>query len=342
MSHHLDSPLARQDPRLNITDQYLFDDGPNLVLVMNVRTSLAGDQHTDQYHPEARYEFRIHLDGAAREELTYRFTFSATEDGAQPFTVQRLTGPSAGDDGAEGTVIATGRSGQPSVNDGGAQAWAGPAVDPFFLDLAQLDAVDHAVQHGDSADLTRWVPGVAHDTFAGSTVCSIVLVLPVGADGLGVGRRIAAWSTTRLATDAGGWRQIGRTGLPMIWPIFRDAGTGAASHANQTHPADDAVNFGVAIGELVASVVRRRGTSDRPEVYSENVVSRIVPDLLPYVVGSPALFGFAGFNGRRLADNAPEVMFSLATNSAVPIGLAAGDLKRSQDAFPYVVPATDL
>ena len=63
MSHHLDSPLARQDPRLNITDQYLFDDGPNLVLVMNVRTSLAGDPHVDPFHPEARYEFRIHLDG---------------------------------------------------------------------------------------------------------------------------------------------------------------------------------------------------------------------------------------------------------------------------------------
>ena len=342
MSHHLDSPLARQDPRLNITDQYLFDDGPNVVLVMNVRTSLAGDPHIDRYHPEARYEFRIHLDGAAREELTYRFAFGATEDGAQPFIVQRLTGPSAGDDGADGAVIARGRTGQSLVNDEGVQIWAGPAVEPFFLDLAQLDAVDHAVQHGDDADLTRWVPGVAHDTFAGSTVCSIVLVLPVGTDGLADGRHIAAWSTTRLATDAGGWRQVGRTGLPMIWPIFRDAATDAASHANETHPADDVMNYGVAIGELVASVVRRRGTSDRPEVHAASVVSRIVPDLLPYVVGSPALFGFAGFNGRRLADNAPEVMFSLATNSAITIGLTADDLKRSQDGFPYVVPATAL
>ena len=58
----VDSPLARQDPRLNITDQYLFEDGPNLVLVMNVRTSLAGDPHTDRYHPEARYEFRLNGD----------------------------------------------------------------------------------------------------------------------------------------------------------------------------------------------------------------------------------------------------------------------------------------
>lgn len=339
MSHHLDSPLARQDPRLNITDQYLFEDGPNLVLVMNVRTSLAGDPHTDRYHPQARYEFRIHLDGGPREDLTYRFAFGPTALGAQPFTVERLARPAAGDDGADGTVIARGRTGEPLVTDEGGQVWVGPAVEPFFLDLDQLHAVDHVVQQGEDADLTRWVPGVARDTFAGSTVCSIVLCVPVGVGPLTAGRRIATWSTSRLATDAGGWRQIGRTGLPMIWPIFRDAGADAASHANQTHPADDAVNFAGAIGELVASVVRRRGTSDRPEVHAANVVNRIVPDLLPYVVGSPALFGFAGFNGRRLADNAPEVMFSLVTNSAVPVGLTAGDLKRSQDGFPYVVPA---
>jgi hypothetical protein len=88
----------------------------------------------------------------------------------------------------------------------------------------------------------------------------------------------------------------------------------------------------------VASVVRRRGTSDRPEIYAADVVKRIVPDLVRYVVGTPALFGFSRFNGRRLADNSAEIMFSLATNSAVTSGLTA-DPSRSQDVFPFVVPA---
>ncbi len=68
-------------------------------------------------------------------------------------------------------------------------------------------------------------------------------------------------------------------------------------------------------------------------------MERIVPDVLRYVVGSPAAFGFARFNGRRLADNAPEVVFSLATNSAVATGLRATDIRRSQETFPFVVPA---
>jgi hypothetical protein len=37
---------------------------------------------------------------------------------------------------------------------------------------------------------------------------------------------------------------------------------------------------------------------------------RVVPDVLPYLVGTPTTFGFAGRNGRTLADNAPEVMLS--------------------------------
>src|SRR5690348_16478554 len=91
MSHHLDSPLARQDPRLNITDQYVFDAGEETVLIMNVRTSLAGDGHADAFHPEARYEFKIHLDGNLDEDITYRFAFGSADDGSQPYTVDLLT-----------------------------------------------------------------------------------------------------------------------------------------------------------------------------------------------------------------------------------------------------------
>ena len=48
---------------------------------------------------------------------------------------------------------------------------------------------------------------------------------------------------------------------------------------------------------------------------------QLFPDVLPYVVGTPATFGFAARNGRTLADNAPEAMFSLVTGTAIPAGL---------------------
>ena len=48
------------------------------------------------------------------------------------------------------------------------------------------------------------------------------------------------------------------------------------------------------------------------------------PDTLPYTVGTPAAFGFIELNRRSLTDNAPNVMFSLASNTRI-----------AQD-FPYV------
>ncbi len=341
MSHHLDSPLARQDPRLNITDLYVFDAHGATVLVMNVRTSLAGDEHRDPFHPEARYEFKIHFDGSEREHVTYRVTFGSGYGSHQRYVVERLTGEAAGSDAATGTVIADGRTGEVLTTHDGGQVWAGRAVEPFYLDLRQLHDVQHLVQHGGDVDLTRWTRGAAEDSFAGSTVWSVVLTVPVGVDGLTTGRHLCTWATTRLATDAGGWRQVGRTGLPMIWPIFRPADSEESSRANQAHPAEDPATYGPAIAELVSSTVERIGTSDRPDAYADSVVERIVADLLRYVVGSPAVFGFARFNGRRLTDNAPEAMFSLATNSAVPTGTRTVDARRSQEEFPYVIPAPE-
>ena len=66
----------------------------------------------------------------------------------------------------------------------------------------------------------------------------------------------------------------------------------------------------------------------------------LFPDVLPYVIGTPASYGFAGFNGRTLADNAPEAMLSLVTGTAVPSGLKPAVAGHQRDSsFPYVVPA---
>ena len=61
---------------------------------------------------------------------------------------------------------------------------------------------------------------------------------------------------------------------------------------------------------------------------------------MPYTAGTPATYSFATFNGRTLADNAPEAMLSLVTNTAVPSGLkpAVAEQLRNKN-FPYVVPA---
>jgi hypothetical protein len=51
MSHHLDSPLAREDTRLDITDVYLFRGTAGTVFVMNVNPSVAGRNYPERFAP---------------------------------------------------------------------------------------------------------------------------------------------------------------------------------------------------------------------------------------------------------------------------------------------------
>jgi hypothetical protein len=102
MSHHLDSPAARQDVRLDITDLYVFRGAEGTVFVMDVNHSLAtevtGVQAPAGYHPEARYEFKLDTDGDAVEDLVYRFVFG-------PLDIDRLRWRTRVDRTRRGSVL---------------------------------------------------------------------------------------------------------------------------------------------------------------------------------------------------------------------------------------------
>jgi hypothetical protein len=153
------------------------------------------------------------------------------------------------------------------------------------------------------------------------------------------GAHIGVWCATKLATDAGGWRQINRGGHPMMWPIFWPDDTDFSNPADTGHPSQDFDAFGKFIGDQVAAVVAANGTSDDPKGYGQTVARELFPDVLRYVVGTPATYGFATRNGRTMADNAPEVMLSLVSGTAVRSGLKPSVARNQRDKnFPYVVP----
>jgi len=342
MSHHLDSPLASADVRLDITDLYVFAGQSGTVFVMNVCTSLAGDIPTRGFHPEALYEFKIDTDDDAVEDLTLRFHFDDRDGaGLQRYTLARLTGVDAADPHAPGTTVATGVTETALTTDAGVRVWIGVAGDPFWMEPEVLHAVAHALQDGTVVDLTDWDPATASNQFAGHTVYSIVLEvpaaeLPTRADHH---HRIGVWALSTLATDTGGWRSINRAGLPMIHPLFTPFNEDLGDRLNDGSPATDVDTFADFVISAVAAVVTATGTASDPTAYAQAVADRLLPNVLPYTVGTPAVFGFASWNGRSLIDNAPDVMFTLATNT--PLSLCIGKESvspRPSTVFPYVPP----
>jgi Domain of unknown function (DUF4331) len=340
MSHHLDTPLARQSGRLYIDDLFVFPGDRSTVLIMDVNSTVTGPDVQRGFDPDGRYEFKVHVDDAEFEALTYRVSFGdAGADGRQELLLHALTGEEARDESAVGTMVLDGQTGK-TLSGGDTRIWAGRIGDPFYVDLSLLGIVNSAVQHGTAADWSAWNAGSAQNSFAGTTVESIVLEIFHEHPQLHAGASVGVWSATKLSTDAGGWRQINRAGHPMMWPIFWPDDTDFSDPADQRHPSADFNEAGKHIGDLITAAVAANNTSDDPQGYGQTVARALLPDRLHYVVGTPASYGFAVRNGRTLADNAPEAMLSLALNTGVNSGLkpAVSAHLRSPH-FPYVVPA---
>ena len=340
MSHHLDTPLAAQTGQLLIDDLYVFPGEDSTVFVMDVNSNVNGLHSEPGFHPEARYEIKVHFDGAGFETLTYRVSFGeADSDGQQALRLEVLTGDQARGDAGSGELVLEGRTGE-TATAAGTRIWAGRIADSFYIDLSLLAIINGAVAHGTAPDLSGWRPDGAQNSFANTLVQSIVLEISHGHPLLRPGARTGVWCVTRLATDAGGWRQVNRAGHPMMWPIFWPDDTDFSNPANTRHPSEDVAAAAGYIGDQIAAVVAAAGTAHDPAGYGRAVAGKLFPDVLPYVVGTPATYGFAGFNGRPQADNAPEAMLSLVTNMAVPSGLGPAVAKHLRDSsFPYVVPA---
>jgi hypothetical protein len=307
---------------------------------MDVNSNVNGKHSEPGFHPEARYEFKVHFDGAAYESLTFRASFGPADgDGRQSVRLRSLTGERARADDAADELVLEGRTGE-TASAGGTRLWAGRIADSFYIDLSLLGIVDEAIAKGTAPDLSKWQPRDARNSFAGTVVYSIVLEVPHAHPLLRPGARAGVWCATKLATDAGGWRQVNRGGHPMMWPIFWPNDTEFANPANTRHPSADVTASAEYIGAQIAAVVAAAGTADDPRGYGQAVAAELFPDVLSYVIGTPASYGFAGRNGRTLADNAPEAMLSLVTNMAVPSGLTPATARDQRAAdFPYVVPA---
>lgn len=339
MSHHLDSPIARQDIRLDITDLYAFRGAAGTAIVINVCHSLGGDIAAPGFHPEGMYEIKIDLDDDALEDITYRFVFAERNDtGVQDFTLTRISGPQAADPFAAGNPILSGTTGATTAGPSGVRFWAGRAGDPFWIEPHVLHAVGHAIPDGTTIELGDWDPAQATNLFAGHSVHSLVLELPDAeltprrAD-----NRVGTWAVASLATDAGGWRAINRVGLPMIHPLFAQFDESLGDNLNTGAPRDDYATYGADVAQKLAQVVAAYGSAGDPVAHACTVSHRLFPNVLPYIVGTAAAFSFAGFNGRSLIDNAPEVMFSLATNTAVSLGIGPESVTAApSDQFPYV------
>ena len=337
MSHHFDTPTAKEDPRINICDFYLFRGRPGTTVMALTVNPNAGVNAPDTFREEGLYAFRFDTDRDLREDVTFKVQFGApahTEGGeqrhVQTFAVRRATGPDALK-GAAGELIISGSTGGVVQTEQGCLAYAGLAPDLFAADGAGFGDFRKALWTEN-----RFAPGAFHgrqNFFGGKNVTAIVLEVPSSLIGRGV---VHAWATVSLYGHAPEV-QVSRWGLPMIThlllsdPSLHEA---AAESYNGAVPADEVALFSKPMRDFVEKVTALAHSAADPSAYATQLLARLCPGVLPYELDTPASFSFAAFNGRGLCDDVMDVMLTLVTNTALGDGVAP-DVRLMRPEFPY-------
>jgi Domain of unknown function (DUF4331) len=329
MSHHLDSPTAKEDGRVDITDVYIFagESANTTVLIMAVNP-LAGELSPTTFRAGALYDFKIDTNADIIEDLDYRVTFGETDPrGMQRIELRRLEGSAAAEYSGNGKLIAEGNTGEIiPIGDGG-RLWTGLVADPFFFNLGAFGQFAKLI-----LEENRFDPSVfdtAENALAGHNVTAIVLELLNAALG---NETIRLWGTTSIQHE-GQWVTINRAATPLIQQIFihdehlKDA-------YNKTLPREDAAKYGEVIAAFTAKVTQLAGTTTNPQAYGQHVARFLFPDVLIYNPQSPTSYRFAGRNGRALADDTPDVILSLLANTPLSDRVGKPDGLRTH--FPYL------
>jgi Domain of unknown function (DUF4331) len=312
---HLDAPGLTPpggDTRLDITDVYAFQspsNPANTVLIMGINP-LAGVLNDGTFRSgSASYEIKIDSNGDAKEDLTYKLTFSAPNgSNQQGVTLQKL--PAKG----SGSVLAKGQTGNNISIPGGGWLRANVFDDPFFFDLNAFLNVNFCA------------PGT--NFFNGLNISAIVLEVPsswLGSSNVGV------WARTVLNDT-----QIDRMGRPAINTVFipnnpfEPKGTEPSQKNafNGGKPRNDQRDFR---GEVVDTLEIFYGSGSST---AQALADFLLPDVLTVDTSSAA--GFP--NGRRLADDVIDTELGLVTNGVVTTDCVGNDSAFSTS-FPYLAPA---
>ena len=160
MSHHLDTPLAAQNGQLYIDDLYVFSGDDSTVFIMDVNSNITGVHVKPGFHHEARYEFKVHFDGA-------RFRNSDVPGVLRRSGLGRTTGDeiarSHGPGGARGLrrpANSCCKAGPGETGQCGRRPAMGRAYrDPFYIDLSLLAKVNGAVKERDRSRPVGLAPG---------------------------------------------------------------------------------------------------------------------------------------------------------------------------------------
>jgi hypothetical protein len=338
MSHHFDTRLATRDPRLNVADAYLFDAARDHTVMVMTCSADAGLSAPAAFHPAALYEFRFDTTGNGRDDTGFQVRFTepierAGQGPRQEFTVHYVTGVDLAVDPEPvgGKPVFSAELDTPR-RVGAINGFAGLVGDMWAADTFAVSTMLHAFYVDRRFEEAAYANRC--NRFARRNVMAIVLEVPNVLIGDG---QVAMWSSISLYGHAVK-AQISRFGIPLFTQLFLSSWRQPLiERYNQVGPVLDIELFADPVRSFVAEFSALAGLGRISEPYAAGVAAQLIPTVLPYTMGSAAMFTTETINGRPLGADAFDVMVSLAAGRSLGDGVAP-DVSRLLDVFPYCGP----
>jgi hypothetical protein len=325
-SHHFESNLAREHPQFDLTDLYVFDaERPGFTaFVMDINPQTKKDGKA-QFGENGVYSLHIGEDrGFSGGGLTItahlegdKLVFGLSKEGANQAV------------GVKGVKFGEAPVGTTQTFSNGVRVWSGAALDPFVGNSAGIQAFRQDIAAG-KLDLGAFSKGV--DLF--ETLNSSIIVIEV--PNAMLPSEIFVYASSAFY-NVDKWEQVNRLANPLMTHLFlSDNPMEVSEHVGHRPDIDHKQRYAVAGLALRAMALDRDSTVKDKVAYADKLAAELLPDVIPYEVGTPARFGFDGVNGRKLTDDAMDIQLSRFLGR--PVSDGANSFDRQSRSFPYVIP----
>jgi hypothetical protein len=322
-SHHFESPLAQKFPQFDLTDVYVFNSEKKgyTTFMMDVNPTTGKDGKA-MFGENGVYSFHIASD---RNMKGKGLTITAHLDG-NDFVFGIATGSSPAV-GTKGEPVGKAIVGKSEKFKNGMRVWTGAARDPFVGNSAGIIAFSQKLAQGE-LDLSTYKEGV--DLFAAFNTSAIVVEVPNKM----LPKNIHVYASSAMY-NVDKWEQVNRLANPLMTHLFMaDNQMEVAEHVG--HRPDMDLTRIYAVSGRVLRAVSLDGKLSNPVEYADSVATKLLPDMIPYKVGTKASYGFKKINGRAPTDDAMDTVLSLFLGREVTDH--ANTFDRHPSKFPYLVP----
>ncbi|KZN61640.1 DUF4331 family protein [Pseudoalteromonas luteoviolacea] len=321
-SHHFESKLAQQHPKFDLTDMFVFnsDQRGYTSFMMDVNPTT---KDKAEFGENGVYSFHIARGKSfSGEGLTIT---THLEGGQLVFGIIDGANQAVG---VKGKVFGKAAVGKTARFKNGIKVWSGAAHDPFVGNSEGIIGFLTTLIGKGELELSKFNNGI--DLFKDFKSSIILIEVPNKM----LPENIHVYATSAMY-NVDQWVQVNRVANPLVTHLFL-ANNKMEVSEHVHHRPDSDLSRRYAISGMVLRAVALDGKKTNLVEYSDSVAEQLLPDVIPYKVGSRAEYRYGSVNGRKPSDDAMDAVLSLFMGRKVTDH--ANTFNRHPTKFPYVVP----